>query len=51
LTLQKTHVTDAGLEHLRPLTGLRNLDLKGTPVTDAGVANLLHALLDLNITR
>ena len=53
--LQKCAVTDAGLEHLRSLTKLVELDLSGTTVTDAGLARLeglkqLNAL-DLGGTR
>jgi hypothetical protein len=33
-------VTDAGLEHVKALTQLRNLDLSGTQVTDAGLEHL-----------
>jgi hypothetical protein len=37
-------VTDAGLEHLKNLTRLKELDLYDTKVTAAGVAELQKAL-------
>lgn len=37
LEIDSTQVTDAGLEHLKPMTGLRKLKLNGTAVTDAGL--------------
>ena len=50
-----TAVTDAGMEHLKGLKGLRRLNLKGTQVTDRGLESL-HGLtelreLDLSNTR
>lgn len=33
-------VRDAGLVHLRGLTGLRELNLRGTKVSDAGLVHL-----------
>jgi hypothetical protein len=38
--LDDTQVTDAGLEHLKGLTQLQELDLASTQVTDAGLENL-----------
>jgi hypothetical protein len=35
-----THITDAGLENLTGLAQLQDLDLRGTKITDAGVATL-----------
>jgi len=37
-------VTDAGLAHLQPLTGLQWLSLRNTQVTGAGAAELRRAL-------
>ena len=36
LLLENTQITDAGLENLKGLTQLQQLDLKGTKVTDDG---------------
>jgi hypothetical protein len=44
-------VTDAGLEHLAGLKNLAELHLKGTAVTDKGVAKLKAALPKCSITR
>ena len=33
-------ITDAGLVHLKPFTGLRELELNATNVTGSGVENL-----------
>jgi hypothetical protein len=41
LDIAQTHVTDAGLAHLKPLAKLAYLDISGTGVTDAGVEHLL----------
>src|SRR5260370_30839052 len=38
--LHGTHISDAGLEHLRSLTKLQTLNLYHTKVTDAGLAHL-----------
>jgi Leucine-rich repeat (LRR) protein len=38
--LKNTQITDAGLEHLKGLTGLTYLELSGTQVTDAGLQHL-----------
>ena len=43
--------TDAGLDRLKGFTQLRELDLTGTQVTDAGVAKLQKALPNCKITR
>ncbi len=45
------NVTDVGLVHLKGLRSLRSLDLSGTKVTDAGVADLQRALPNLEIIR
>lgn len=42
LDLSDTRFTDAGLEQLRAMDGLRNLRLRNLPVTDRGVLRLLH---------
>ena len=44
-----TNITDAGLEHLKGLTNLEELDLRWTKVTDAGVAKLQQALPNCEI--
>jgi Leucine-rich repeat (LRR) protein/HEAT repeat protein len=40
VVLENTKITDAGLTHLRALTGLQKLDLGGTSITDAGLIQL-----------
>jgi hypothetical protein len=40
LILARTHITDAGLIHLRGLTDLRELDLDDTDISDAGLVHL-----------
>ncbi len=40
VNLSNTHVTDAGLEHLKALTQLQELNLFSTKVTDAGLEHL-----------
>ena len=44
-------VTDAGLVHLKGLTGLKDLGLYGTKVTNAGVAELKKALPKCKIEK
>ena len=46
-------VTDAGVEHLRNLTGLRRLNLLGAQITDASaeIISQFHELRDLNLYR
>ena len=51
LDLQRTEITDAGLEHLNGLKQLRFLNLTDTHVTDAGVAKLQQALPNCKIER
>jgi hypothetical protein len=51
LELDRTQVTDAGLEHRAGLKNLSQLHLTGTAVTDKGVAKLKAALPKCNITR
>jgi hypothetical protein len=46
-----THVTDAGLVHLKRLIRLQWLSLAGTVVNDAGVAELQKALPGLSIEK
>jgi hypothetical protein len=43
-------VTDAGLEHIKGLTRLRNLSLKDTRVSDEGVKELQEALPNCEIS-
>jgi hypothetical protein len=47
LSLNRTQISDAGLEHLKGLTSLRFLSINGTQVTDAGVEKLQKTLGDL----
>ena len=49
LDLDSTNVTDAGLKHLEGLTGLAELNLYGTQVTDEGVNKLQQALPNCEI--
>jgi len=51
VSLSNTQVTDAGLEHVKGLTKLWDLDLSNTQVTDAGLEHLkgLTNLVDLRI--
>ena len=52
LSLGNTRVTNAGLRHLTRSKQLRALFLFGSPgVTDDGIAELKHALPDLNVTK
>jgi hypothetical protein len=53
LSLQGTQVDAAGLEHLKGLRNLRELNLSGLRLTDASLANLvgLPHLEELNLTR
>ena len=44
LSLQRTRVSDAGLTHLRELTGLRYLNVAQTNVSALGAAELRRAL-------
>jgi hypothetical protein len=51
LYLGNTQVTDAGLDHLKPLVKLKQLDLYGDNVTDFGVKRLEKAIPGLTISR
>jgi hypothetical protein len=51
LRLTNAQITDAGLSFLHGLSHLRHLDLRGTRVTGAGVAELQRALPHLQIER
>ena len=51
LYLSEWKITDAGLIHLKQLTNLKRLDLIGTKITDAGVADLQMALPNCEITH
>ena len=51
LTLYNTQITDAGLVHLKVMTGLRQLDLNDTQATDAGVEDLKKSLPQCNIRK
>lgn len=44
-------ITDAGIEHLLTCENLRELNLRGTKVTDAGVEKLQQALPECQIAR
>ncbi len=50
-TNRYTNVTDAGLVHLKGLTNLRDLSVRETGVTDAGVRELRLALPKTKIVR
>ena len=47
LSLRKTAITDKGLEHLKGLPQLTELDLSDTGITDAGVKRLVELLPQL----
>jgi hypothetical protein len=51
LALENAAITDAGLGHLRPLTYLEELDLKGTKVTDTGVQDFQTAMPKAKVGR
>jgi hypothetical protein len=51
LILDNTEVTDAGIAQLKGMTGLKNLMVSGTHVTQTGVAELNRALPKLSIRR
>jgi hypothetical protein len=51
LDLSDSHVTDAGLDHLKELTRLQLLDLRGTKVTEKGVKKLQQSLPNCKIIR
>jgi hypothetical protein len=51
LFLYGTKITDAGLEHLKGLSGLRGLAIWYTKVTDAGVKDLQEALPHCRIRK
>ena len=51
LYLSEWKITDAGLIHLKQLNNLKRLDLIGTKITDAGVADLQMALTNCEITH
>ena len=44
-------ITDAGLEHINELTSLTELDLYGTQITDAGLAEIKAALPNCDISK
>ena len=44
-------ISDLGLEHLKNFTNLRELNLTGTKVTEAGVRALQQALPKVSIKR
>jgi len=44
LRLRDVHITDASVEHLRVLTGLEYLDLRGTQITEAGFRQLKQSI-------
>lgn len=51
LDLRKVGITDKGLEYLKGLRKLKEIYLKGTKVSDAGVRNLHQALPRTDIVR
>ena len=50
LDLTDTPITDAGLDHLKKLTGLQSVNLHGTKVTGVGATRLKDALPNVSIT-
>jgi hypothetical protein len=44
-------ISDEGLEHLKGFPNLEELELHGTQVTDAGIADLRKALPNVRILR
>jgi uncharacterized protein (TIGR03067 family) len=51
LDVADTKITDAGLEHLRGLIGLKTLDVTGTGVTAVGAKSLEKSLPGLEVKR
>lgn len=51
LNLAGTHVTDAELKHLYPLTKLQHVNLANTKVSDEGIRELQKAMPELRIER
>jgi hypothetical protein len=51
LNLGKTEITDAGLVHLKGLTKLEGLYLRGTKTTPAGIMSFKEALPVCRISR
>lgn len=53
IVFDDSHATDADIAHLRPLTGLTDLDLSWSEVTVVGLRHLSHltALLSLNLSQ
>ena len=49
--LELGDATDADLAHLKGLTGLQQLGLGGTKVTDAGIEQLKAALPNVQVTK
>ena len=51
ISLRRVELTDAAIVHLRSLKGLKNIQIYGTEITDAGEEALAAALPDANIER
>ena len=51
LNLVGWRITDAGLVHLKGLTDLQKLNLGGTEITAAGIADLQKALPNCKISK
>ena len=51
LTLENAAITDAGPGHLKALTHLEALNLKGTKITEVAIRDLQKALPKLKIER
>jgi hypothetical protein len=51
LSLRGSPITDEGLDHLRELTQLREIDCQWTKVTDGGIESLQRDLPHCRITR
>ncbi len=51
LSVSRTRITDAGLNELRELTNLAQIEAQGTEVTDEGVKALQKTLPNIRIDR
>jgi hypothetical protein len=51
IALENAAITDAGLPHLKALTQLQELYLRGTRITDAGIQQFLKALPKVKVER
>jgi hypothetical protein len=51
LSLENAEITDAGLNGLKALKRLEELNLKGTKVSDAGIQEFKQALPQVKVER